>query len=292
MTVGTRAGHSGAPRPDASMSLLTQVMTDTVDEGYAEAARRRANEDAAGEPPQRGWTGPGLFVGLLLIGLVLAGAVVEVRERATATNEARSALLDEVQRRVSAVDAAAADLAVLRADIGRMRDEALAAGGAPGAATGEQLERLELASGSVPVEGPGLTVTIDDAEPVDGPPRAEDRVLDRDLQSLVNGLWAAGAEAVSVNDQRLTSLSAIRSADIAILVDYRPLLPPYVVRAVGDARAMEPAFADSTAGRELRLLVDNYGFRFDVARTERLRLPGAAALSLRTARSADTAPGP
>ena len=48
-------------------------------------------------------------------------------------------------------------------------------------------------------------------------------MLDRDLQVIVNGLWAAGAEAIAVNGQRLTACSAIRSAGEAILVDFRPL---------------------------------------------------------------------
>ena len=81
--------------------------------------------------------------------------------------------------------------------------------------------------------GPGLVVRLDDAagdgDGADVDPRTDvddsGRVTDRDLQTVVNEVWAAGAEAVAVNGQRLTALSAIRSAGDAILVDFRPLTP-------------------------------------------------------------------
>ena len=59
------------------------------------------------------------------------------------------------------------------------------------------------------------------------------RVLDTDIQLVVNGLFASGAEAVAVNGQRITVLSPIRSAGEAVLVGFRPLTPPYTVTAVG-----------------------------------------------------------
>ena len=76
-----------------------------------------------------------------------------------------------------------------------------------------QAERLGVVAGELPVRGPGLRFTIDDApgrqDAVGADPRAGDAaaggvVLDSDLQIVVNGLWAAGAEAVAVNGQRLT----------------------------------------------------------------------------------------
>ena len=55
--------------------------------------------------------------------------------------------------------------------------------------------------------GPGVRVVADDAPGADS---ARNEVLDTDLQKLVNGLWEAGAEAISINGQRLTNLSTIR----------------------------------------------------------------------------------
>ena len=87
-------------------------------------------------------------------------------------------------------------------------------------------------------------------------------MLDRDLQTVVNGLWAAGAEAVAVNGQRLTALSAIRSAGDAILVDYRPLTRPYVVTAIGDPATLQAAVRRGARRPALRTLQQTYGIRY------------------------------
>ena len=140
--------------------------------------------------------------------------------------------------------------------------------------------------------GPGAVYTLDDSldsqDPVPGDPRsaeeiAQGKVFDVDLQQVVNGLWAAGAEAVSVNGHRLTSTSAIRAAGDAILVDLRPLARPYVVEAVGDPARMQTAFARSEAGRYLSSLEQNHGIQVAVSGSEELRLEPAGRLGLRYA---------
>ena len=90
-------------------------------------------------------------------------------------------------------------------------------------------------------------------------------MLDRDLQIIVNGLWAAGAEAIAINGERLTTLSAIRSAGQAILVDFRPLVPPYVVEAIGDPAHLQAGFATDMAGAYVQSLRDNYGIQVSVS---------------------------
>ncbi len=72
------------------------------------------------------------------------------------------------------------------------------------------------------------------------------------------GSGPPGAEAISINGQRLTALSAIRSAGQAILVDFRPLSPPYVISVVGDPDPMQALFANGSGGRYLRSLSDNF----------------------------------
>ena len=180
----------------------------------------------------------------------------------------------------------------------RARGQALG-NDARGRSVAAGLADLEVVSGAVPVSGPGLRVTLDDAHPpaagaaVPGTATATDppakqgasdgRVQDRDVQALVNGLWAAGAEAVTVNDLRLSAATAIRSAGSAILVDFRPLSPPYVVRAVGNPNTFESAFADGAAARRLSTDTSLYGFGFDIARADRLHLPAAGAADLHDA---------
>ena len=101
----------------------------------------------------------------------------------------------------------------------------------------------------------------------------------------MNGLWAAGAEAVAVNGQRLTGLSAIRSAGDAILVDYRPLTRPYVVVAIGDPRSVQSRFVSGPAGQALRTLEQAYGITFSVQAVDRQSIPAASSGELRYARA-------
>lgn len=114
-------------------------------------------------------------------------------------------------------------------------------------------------SGATEVHGPGIKLVVNDAKEAstggDGTNPRETagfsdtgRVRDRDLQRVANGLWASGAEAVSVNGQRLTALSAIRAAGDAILVDNRPLVPPYTVLAVGNGPRLSSDFQNSGDG--------------------------------------------
>jgi uncharacterized protein YlxW (UPF0749 family) len=104
------------------------------------------------------------------------------------------------------------------------------------------------------------------------------------MQRVVNGLWSSGAEAISVNGQRLTALSAIRAAGDAILVDNKPLAPPYTVLAIGDGERLSKAFQDSADGQYLQVLKDDYGIRASVTVQDKLRLAAAPSLTVRYAK--------
>ena len=111
------------------------------------------------------------------------------------------------------------------------------------------------------------------------------RVLDVDLQEAANGLWQAGAEAVSINGNRLTSLSAIRGAGDAVLVDYRPLARPYVITAIGGPR-LASQFRSGSAGQDLDDLVSGYGIRVHIEGQKQVTVPAAPAVNLRSVRGA------
>jgi uncharacterized protein YlxW (UPF0749 family) len=110
-------------------------------------------------------------------------------------------------------------------------------------------------------------------------------VLDRDVQSIVNALWAGGAEAVAVNGERLTTQSAIRQAGDAILVNFVPLASPYVVTAIGDPVTLETSFGSSGAAARMRTLAQVYGLQFGYARAGELTLAAAPTVRLRYAQA-------
>lgn len=202
-------------------------------------------------------------------------------EAVRADAEAQTRLIDTVRREVDNAQAAA---------LSRQSETLLAA----------ELSRLELAAGTVPVTGPGLVLTVDDAaagvglknpnvDPLAATTPDQGKVIARDLQIIVNGLWQAGAEAISVNGHRLTSRAAIRFAGAAILVDYRPLTRPYLITAIGDPGSLNADFAAGDGGSYLKSLEANYKIRGDIKERDSVVVPGEPALSLRMAKPVQSA---
>jgi len=269
------------PRTDAVGALLGQIWDDALDPGYAIAAAQRSAQPD--RPRLSGWR---TVLALALVGLVLAVAAASTAANRPAVAERRMSLVERIDTQTAAYDATTAALAALETQVDRLKSDQLGATGAGEALTAD-IARLAAIAGETGVVGPGVVVTVDDAVlPAGaGSDQSLGRVLDADLQLVVNGLWASGAEAIAINGVRLTSLSSIRSAGDAILVDYRPLARPYVVTAIGDPASIEARFASGPGGRGLRTLSEAYGVRFSVATDPALTLTAAAAASLRYARS-------
>lgn len=268
------------------MSLLNHLVEHSLDDGYAEAA---AGRRTASVTAQRGRARPVLLAGLVAVGLLLSTAAVEAHDRASSTVRARTALTAQIERRDAANDRLERSLGRDRAQVDAARRAALRMTAA-GKRLATALAPLELVTGARPVRGPALVVQVadapDDASDADADPRTDQpqdgRVTDRDLQTIVNEVWAAGAEAVGVNGQRLTAGSAIRSAGDAVLVDFRPLSPPYDVVAIGDAEALRASFLDGFGGSYLQALRD-YGVTYSVSTRATTRLSASAGVALRYA---------
>jgi uncharacterized protein YlxW (UPF0749 family) len=98
------------------------------------------------------------------------------------------------------------------------------------------------AAGVRPVHGPALRVTLDDAprdEPVPADAMPDDLVVhQQDVQGVVNALWAGGAEAMMLQDQRVIATSAVRCVGNTLILQGRVYSPPYVITAIGDVAAM------------------------------------------------------
>ena len=286
----------GAPeRPDASMTLITEMMERPLDPGYAAAAGRRQE---LGQSAATGLRSPLLITVAILIGALLSVSALALRAPTSANNKVKLGLVSRIETARAHADAQTRVIAGLRAQIDRAQSEALSLQNQTGLTA--ELARLELAAGTVPATGPGLVLTIDDAEskpepvaPDANPQNAtgpdQGKVLAKDLQIIVNGLWDAGAEAISINGHRLTSRAAIRSAGAAILVDYRPLTRPYVITAIGDSTNLGVEFADNSGGSYLQSLTNNYKIRADIQSRKSVTIPGEPTLSVLRARPVSSA---
>lgn len=151
-------------------------------------------------------------------------------------------------------------------------------------ALAKSLDVQGMAAAFTAVQGPGLVVTLDNSKrPTFSGTTDLGRVIDRDVQHVVNGLWAAGAEAVSVNDVRLTARTSIRNAGSAILVDYKPVSVPLHIRAIGNAGAMTQKFKSLPEWSELTQLQDRYRIRWSVTSAKGLVVPAGTSVLPTTA---------
>ena len=140
--------------------------------------------------------------------------------------------------------------------------------------------RLAMAADTAPVSGPSVSVTLADA------PRSADRVLpegtspddvvihQQDVQGVVNALWAGGAEAMQIMDQRVVATSAVRCVGNTLILQGRVYSPPYTITAVGDPERLTQALDDSPQVGVFRYYVDTFGLVYETSASTRTTLPG------------------
>ena len=127
-------------------------------------------------------------------------------------------------------------------------------------------------AGLEPVHGPGLVVTLTDAQrdangrfPRDASP--DDLVVhQQDIQAVLNAMWTAGAEAIQMQGQRIIATSAPRCVGNTLLLNGRTYSPPYTITAIGDAAAMQEALAAAP----MVILYKQYVVRFGLGYTEQV----------------------
>ncbi|MEV8194051.1 DUF881 domain-containing protein [Rhodococcus pyridinivorans] len=264
-------------------SLLKSLLEDHLDPGYAaSAADRAAGRSSTSPSASRAWLG----AGVLLAGLVIGIAYAHNADVRAGTDSTRAEILDSLR----AGDERITALTAQRDELGAAVDErrtALFSDGGDGATILDRLRDAEAAAAATPVRGPGITVTL--TEPTARPnlsdaARIEDRptalVLDRDLQSVVNALWAAGAEAVEVGGVRVGPGVTIRQAGGAMLVDNRPVFSPYTVSAVGSPSRLQTTFVVSDAYLRIAGIQQLYGVGFTLAEEDDLEFPAATVRKL------------
>jgi uncharacterized protein YlxW (UPF0749 family) len=260
------------------MVLLAELTGNTLDAAY----RRPTESPPPAQPGARLRRSVTLGAVFALAGLVVGTSARQTRDNAPAAKAAQDALMERVHARTAQVDSLQRSLAASRVALDVARTSAATTDSA-NSATVADVDRLSVLVGVGAVHGPGVKVTVDDAPGVAGTARSTGRIRDVDLQRLLNGLWAAGAEAVAVNGQRLTALTAVRTAGDAILVAYRPLSPPYEVLAIGSPSDLEVEFVDGPGGRWFHTLNERYGIRFKVAPQNDVVVAGTSGVTLRVA---------
>jgi uncharacterized protein YlxW (UPF0749 family) len=267
-----------------SAQQLLDMVAEPLDPGYAAAAERRGPK-----PPRRWYDAPAVIVGAFLIGFLLVVAYVHTHRGAPEAAKVHNSLVTRVREAEDKANGLSHQVTNLESQLSRVRGATL-----PQQLAG-QLAAEQLAAGTVAVHGPGLVVTLDEptaaASQVPGrggttPITAANILTDRDVRSVVNELWADGAEAISVNDVRLTPTSSIRFAGQAVLIDFEPITLPYKIRAIGNEDDLATGFASSAVASRYQTLVGADHIKFSFDESAKLTLPAAAPLGTHYARSA------
>jgi uncharacterized protein YlxW (UPF0749 family) len=285
---GLGAHEADRPQFNPVPSLLRSLLSEHLDPGYAAAAAERA-EGESSRPRWAAWAWQAAAA--LLIALVFAAAVAQARSTAPGVKETQQVLVSSVRASEAAANALAAQRSELTTQVDSLRRSQLE-GDAQGQQLLRELDKLGFSGAAGKVTGPGLTVTLTD--PGVSPdlsdvskeriPGSRQVVLDRDLQLVVNSLWAGGAEAIALGGVRIGPNVTIRQAGGAILVDNQPITSPYVVVAVGPPHAMQDAFERSTGFQRMRLLGASYGVGGTISPGDSLTVPASSGREVKYAK--------
>lgn len=291
-----RSTHAAArPEPIPVPSLLRALLSEHLDPGYAAAAKKAAEkaEKAGRATTSRARTFGWLWQALaaLLVAAVFAAAVAQARSVEPGVRSAQHLLVRSVR---SSEDSAAALAQQRNALSSRVNDvqRVVLTNDAEGRRLLDRLDKLSLAAADTAVNGPGLTLTV--TEPGASPNLSDvskqrvsgsrQIILDRDLQLVVNSLWASGAEAISVGGVRVGPNVTIRQAGGSILVDNNPTASPYTILAVGPPHTMRDVFDSSPGLQRLRLLEASYRVGVDVNVSDALSLPASSTRDVKFAK--------
>ena len=211
-------------------------------------------------------------VGVALV-LALAGMIFATNARlAAATPEPAQDFPGLVQAELDRAQILSDELVELRAEVDVLTDAQTDV-----TAAGPNADLLAFWAGRRPVGGPGLTVTLRDASPTGPLPSwatPNDLVIhQQDLQAVINALWAGGAEAMTLQGERVIATSAFRCVGNVLLLHGRHFSPPYVVQAIGDPVALESSLLADSQVQVYLEYVEAVGLGWAVAAEDELVLP-------------------
>ena len=217
------------------------------------------------------WGAVGVLVVLVLAGFLFAASARLADSTGTRHPQDLAGLVEAEQ---DAAEDLESEVGSLLGEVERLTD-AQTSELSPGLA--QEADLLAFAAGRVAVTGPGLTVRLTDAQPSSRHPAwvTNDYLVihQQDLQAVINALWAGGAEAMTLQDQRVISTSAFRCVGNVLLLHGQTYSPPYVVRAIGDPEQLRETLLASPEIQEFLDYVDLIGLGWSVTTEAELLLP-------------------
>lgn len=222
---------------------------------------------------QRGTVGLTLLA--VILGVYLAAQWQSRPHPTTAPPEYRREIAAQTIERLEAEQAdLKRQIATLRTSLAQRQQDA--ASQADLAHLSSDLAAEKLLAGTVAVRGPGVRVVLDDTSFKVIPPKEDPAmyiVHEYQLRDIVNALWAAGAEAISINGERMVAPTSIYCVGSTILVNDTRTSPPYEFLVIGDPGQLERALTDQATLKALKSRVKVYGLEFGISQARELVIP-------------------
>ncbi|MGJ3508297.1 DUF881 domain-containing protein [Enemella sp. A6] len=205
--------------------------------------------------------------------LVLAGAMVAISALTSRGDDLRPDRNTDLTQLLAAESARNNELAGRVSDLQREVDE-LSRAKQPGEVPGltEEADRAQMSA----MRGPGLTVTLDDAPSSVEVPGVDDDLLvvhQQDIQAVVNALWSGGAEAMTIQGQRVISTTGVKCVGNTVVLHGIPYAPPYRITAIGDPVRLQAALDSSEPIRIYQQYVAAYGLGYSVKTEDKIEMP-------------------
>jgi uncharacterized protein YlxW (UPF0749 family) len=168
-----------------------------------------------------------------------------------------------------------AQITDLRAEINTLQQGG-SAGSVPLLDLHNELERQRLASGLVPVSGQGIIATLSDSD-TQSVPAGDDPanyiIHEYDLRDVLNALWGAGAEAISLNGERIVGNTSLYCVGTTIICNATRLSPPYLLQAIGDPAALAAALRESRQMAKFNARARRFNLPFTIEERLDLQIP-------------------
>ncbi len=255
---------AAAANTSVSGGVLRKLLESPIDAGYSRAARER---------PYAPWHKALVLLSSIVLGITVVWAIQWLRVPSAGATHARASLEKRISAQTDLLDSHLRNNAALAEKIETLRTISL-----PETSLQQDAQRQAGgAAGVFRVTGPGIEIEIDDTH-IDN---TEGKLRDFDFQLVINSLWAAGAEAIAVNGERIGPTTAVRTAGQAVQVNLKPLTPPYSINAIGDPAMLMAEFARQRGSAHLAGLREAYGVTVEIHTRDALELPPAPITVLR-----------
>jgi uncharacterized protein YlxW (UPF0749 family) len=214
-----------------------------------------------------------LAIALLVLGFLIAAQLAAEGPRIRYSTQESSTLIETALGLQAQQDALKAQILDLRSQIGQLEGQGPDAD-ARVKQLNDDLEQARIGGGLIALSGPGIVFRLQDAGAPGG--GADTLVSARDIRTVVEELWLAGAEAIAVNNERVTVSTAFLDIGGSVLANSAYLAPPYTISAIGphdlyDRVRSSPTFAGFVADR-----VNAQGLQFSVAQLDSVDVPAFA----------------